>query len=183
MSDLRQVKRRRIFFIYPRFQGGVALAFVAIVFVGGTLFAWHVDRDVRQALRDAALAGHYQFRSAYDVVGAGVARDVAGLFAGTALAGAALFFLGIRRIRVGTGRIVEAFRRMEDGDLSTPADVAGPGEFAAVGRQVDEARARTREIVAGIRAEVGLLRTEPLSEEEFLARWKALKEKIGGLAP
>ncbi len=183
MNDLGQKKWRKIVFIYPRLQGGAVLAFAAVVVAAGSYFTWHIDRDVRQALWDVSLTAHYHFRSAYDVVGAAVVRHVGALLAGTALAGAALLLLGALRVRLATRRIVEAFRRMEDGDLSTPAGVTGPGEFASVGRQVDEVRARTQEIVGEVRAEVDRLRKQPLADEEFLGRWTALKEKIGRLAP
>lgn len=175
-------KRRKIVYIYPRLQGGVALAFAAVVFVGGILFSWHVGRDIRQALWDASLTGHYRFHSAYAVVGAIVIRHLAMLFAGTLLVGAALFFLGIRRIRIGTERIAEVFRISAEGDLSTPTDAPGPKELAALGKHVDTARSRTLEVIGRIRADIDLMRKEPLPDEEFLRRWEALKEKVGRVA-
>ena len=183
MTDLRPPTRRKIIFISPRFQGGAALVFAAVVVVGWALFSWRVYGDVTRALRDISLTAHYQFKSAYDVVGASVVRHLAALVAGTFLACAALFFLGIRRIRIGTERIVAAFRRSEEGDLSTPTDVPAPGEFAAVGKQIDAARARTLEVVGAIRGEIDSMRKESLPEDEFMTRWEGLKDRIGRLAP
>lgn len=175
--------RRRIVFISPRFQGGAALVFAAVVSVGWALFSWHILGDVRRALEDVSLTAHYRFRSAYDVVGTGVIRHLAALVGGTLLACVALFFLGVRRIRAGTERIVAAFLRSENGDLSTPTDVPGPGEFAAIGKQIDAARAGALEVIGAIRSEVDLMRRESLPEDGFMGRWEGLKERIGRLAP
>jgi methyl-accepting chemotaxis protein len=175
--------RRKIVFISPAFQGGAALVFAAVVAAGWALFSWHLLGDLRRALTDASLTAHYRFRSAYDIVGPGVMRHLAALVAGTLLACAALFFLGVGRIRAGAERIVAAFRRSEEGDLSTPTDVPGPGEFAAIGKQIDAARAGVLEVIDAIRGEVTLLRRETLREDEFMNRWEGLKGRIGGLAP
>ena len=183
MTALRQLKRRKIVFISPRFQGGLALAFSAAFFVGWAVFSWLVVGDVRRALQGVSLTAHYQFGSAYDVVGATVVRHLAGLFVGVLLAGIALFFLVLSRIRVGTERIVAVFRLSGEGDLSKPADAPGVAELHALGKQVDAARARTLEVIDGIRAEVDLMRKESLPEDEFMKRWEGLKETIGRLAP
>lgn len=183
MTGLQQQKRRKIVFISPRFQGGLALAFSAVVLAGWALFSWQVVGDVRQALQDVSLTAHYRFQSAYEVVGAGVIRHLAGLFAGVLLACVALFFLALRKIRTGTERIATIFRLSGEGDLSTPTDARGVGEFHTLGKQVDAARARTLEVIDGIRAEVDLMRKESLTEDEFTKRWEGLKEKIGRLAP
>ena len=183
MTALQQQKRRKIVFISPRFQGGLALAFSAVVFAGWAVFSWLLVGDVRRALQDVSLTAHYQFQSAYEVVGASVIRHLAGLFAGILLASIALFFLALRKIRVGTERVAAVFRVSGEGDLSTPTDARGVGEFHALGKQVDAARARTLEVIDGIRAEVDLMRKESLPEDEFMKRWDGLKEKIGRLAP
>lgn len=183
MTALQQQKRRKIVFISPRFQGGLALAFSAVVFVGWVLFSWDVIGEVRRALQEISLTGHYRFQSAYDIVGASVIWRLAGLFAGILLACIALFFLALRKIRIGTERIAAVFRLSGEGDLSTPTDARGVGEFHTLGKQVDAARARTLEVIEGIRAEVDLMRKESLPEDEFMKRWEGLKEKIGRLAP
>lgn len=183
MTDLRPPTRRKIIFVSSRFQGGAALLFAAVVILGWALFSWHVFGDVTRALRDVSLTAHYRFESAYDVVGESVVRHVAALAAGAFLACAALFFFGIHRIRIGTERIAAAFRRSEEGDLSTPTNIPGPGEFAAVGKQVDAARSATLEALGAIRGEIAFLRTEALPEDEFMKRWEALKDRIGRLAP
>ncbi len=183
MTALQQPSRRRIVFISPRFQGGLALVFSAVVFAGWALFSWHIIGDIRRELQDASLTAHYRFQSTYDIVGASVIRHLAGLSAGVLLACIALFLLAIRRIRIGTERIAAAFRMSGDGDLSTPTVVPGIGEFDALGKQVDAVRSRTLEVIDGIRAEVDLMRKESLAEEEFMERWRGLREKIGRLAP
>lgn len=183
MTALKKVTRRKIVFISPKFQGRLAFAFSAIVFVGWALFSWLVIDDVRQALRNVSLAGHYRFQSAYDIVGETLIRHLVGLFAGILLGGIALFFLVIRKIRIGTERIAAILRLSGEGDLSTPTDAPRVGEFDALGRQVDAARTRTLEVIDGLRAEIDLMRKASLSEGEFLKRWEGLKEKIGRLAP
>jgi len=183
MTAHQKPTRRKIVFISPGFQGRLAFAFSAIVFVGWALFSWSVIGDVRQALRDVSLTGHYRFQSAYDIVGETVIRHLAALFAGILLGGIALFFLVIRRIRIATERIAAIFRLSGEGDLSTSTDAPRIGEFDALGRQVDAARTRTLDVIDGLRGEVDLMRKEPLPEDEFLKRWEGLKEKIGRLAP
>lgn len=183
MTGSPHPKRRKIVFISPGFQGGAALVFAAVVVLGWALLSWHLVGDIRRALTEASLTAHYRFRSAYDIVAPGLVRHLAALVVGTFLACAALFFLGVSRIRVGTERIVAAFRRSEEGDLSTPTDVPGPGEFAAIGKQIDAARAEMMEVVGGIRREVDLMAKESLPEDEFMTRWEDLKGRIGRLAP
>lgn len=183
MTALQQRKRRKIVFISPLFQGGAALAFAAIVFAGAALFAFFVHRDVRQALWDASLSAHFRFVTAYDVVREPLVRDLGWLFAGTLVAGIALFVVVVRMVCSRTERIATVFRLSGEGDLSTPTGVRGPGEFPVFGRQIDAARGQTLEAIAGIRAEVELMRKESLSEEEFLRRWEGIKERIGRIAP
>jgi methyl-accepting chemotaxis protein len=175
--------RRKIVFISPRFQGGAALVFAAVVSVGWALFSWHIVGDIRRALEEMSLAPGDRFRSAYEVVGTGVIRHLAALVAGTLLACAALFFMGVGRIRAGAERMVAALRRSEEGDLSTPTDVQGPVEFAAIGKQIDAARAGALEAIGAIRSEAAFLRKEPLPDDEFMKRWEGLKGRIGRLAP
>ena len=88
-----------------------------------------------------------------------------------------------RAIDTPAERIAAVFRLSGEGDLSTPTDARGVGEFHTLGKQVDAARARTLEVIEGIRAEVDLMRKESLPEDEFMKRWEGLKEKIGRLAP
>lgn len=183
MTALQQKKRRKIVFISPLFQGGAALAFAALVLVGAALFSLFAVRDVRLALWDTALSAHFRFQSAYEIVRAPLVRDLAWLFAGTLVAGIALYFLAVRVIRIRTERIAATFRVSGEGDLSTPTDVHGPGEFPVLGKQVDAARRQTLELIDRIRAEVDFMRKESLSEEEFLKRWEGVKERIGRIAP
>lgn len=175
--------RRKTVFISPRMQGGAALVFAAVVSVGWALFSWHLLGDLGRELREIALAPGPRFRSAYDVVGPGLIRHLAALVAGTHVACAVLFFLGVGRIRSGAERIVAALRRSEEGDLSTPTNVPGPREFAEIGMRIDAARAVALELVGAIRGEAALLRKERLAEDEFMKRWEGLKGRIGELAP
>ena len=183
MTALQQKRRRKIVLISPRFQGGVALSFVVLAVAGAALFSLLVSRDVRQELWDATYSAHYLVRSAYEIAGPGVVRHVAGLFAGTLLAGIVLLFLVIHRIRAGAERIAAVFRISGEGDLSTPADAPGPGEFPVLGEQMDAARSGTLQAIGEIRAEVALMRKGSLSEEEFLKRWDGIKERLGRIAP
>lgn len=183
MTALQQKKRRRIVFISPRFQGGAALAFVALAVAGAGIFALLLARDAGQVLWDAAYSGHYRFGSAYEIAGACVARDVAGLLAGTLAAGLALFFVLAVRVRRGAERIAAVFRLSGEGDLSTPTDAPGPGEFRVLGEQIDAARSWTLQAIGEIRAEVDGMRKERLGDEEFLKRWEGLKERMGRIAP
>ncbi len=183
MTALQQKKRRKIVFISPRFQGGSALAFAGLVLAGAALFAVLVSRDVRQALWDASFFGHYRFRSAYDVAGPVLFRNLAGLFGGLLVAGVALYFVMLRRIRIGTDRIAAIFRLSGEGDLSTPTDAPGPGDFPVLGKQADAVRGRTLEEIERIRAEIDLMRKESLTDEEFQKRWEGVKERIRRIAP
>lgn len=183
MSSSPHPGRRKIVFISPRFQGGAALVFAGVVTAGWALFSWHMLGDIGRALDDIPFAPHDRVRSAYDVVGTGMIRHLAALVAGTLLVCAALFFLGVSRIRTGAERIVAAIRRSAEGDLSTPTDVPGPAEFAAIGKQIDAARAGVLEIVGAIRSEAESLRAETLPEDEFMRRWEGLKGRVGRLAP
>ncbi len=183
MTALQQKKRRRIVFISPRFQGGTALAFVVLAVAGAALVALLLARDARQVLWDAAYSGHYRIGSAYEIAGTCVARYVAALLAGTLAAGIALFFLVAWRVRRGAERIAAVFRISGEGDLSTPTDAPGPGEFPVLGEQIDTARSGTLQAIGEIRAEVAAVRGAALSEEEFLRRWSGIKERIGRIAP
>ncbi len=182
MTVLQQRKRRKIVLISPRFQGGAALAFAALVLIGAVLFCLFVSRDVGRALREASVFAHYRFRSAYDVAGPILARDLAGLFAAMAVAGIGLYSLMIRGVRIATERLAAIFRLSGEGDLSTPTDVQGPGEFPVLGKQADAARAQTLAVINEIRAEIDLMRKESLPEDEFRKRWDALKARIGRIA-
>ena len=183
MTGLQQPKRRKIVLISPNLQGGAALAFAALGLAAAAIFAVLIHRDVSEGLRNASFFAHFRFRSAYDIVHEPLARDVLGLFAATLVAGIALFFVMMRRVQAATGRIAAVFRLSGEGDLSTPTDAAGPGDFPIVGRQADAARGQTLEAIAGIRSEIEFMRKESLSEEEFLRRWEGIKERIGRIAP
>ncbi len=182
MTALQQKRRRKIVFISPKFQGGAALAFAALVILGAAIFYVLVSRNVGRELQDAAYSAHYHVRSAHDVAGPGVVRHVAALFAGTLLAGIAAFVLAILRVRAGAERIAAAFRISGEGDLSTPTDAPGPGEFPVLGEQIDAARSRTLEAIGELRAEVAAVRNGSLPEEEFLKRWDGIKERLRRIA-
>ncbi len=183
MTALQQKKRRKIVFISPMFQGGVAVAFAALAVVGAVLFSMLVFRNAGRGLAEAAFRAHYRFQSAYDVVGPVVVRHVGWLLAGTLAAGIAIVLVVAYRVRVGTERIAAVFRISGDGDLSTPTDAPGPGDFPVLGEQIDAAREGTLQAISEIRAEVDMMRKERLADEEFLKRWEGLKARMGRIAP
>lgn len=167
----------------PRFQGGVALCFAAVVFASGALFAWSFYRYARTALRVASLQGHYHFLSPQEILGGGLAGHVLALSI-FVLAGSLLVLtLLVRRIRGGAGRIAEVFRLSEEGDLSAPTEAPGLSDLTELGEKIDAARSRTLSRIREIRAEADFLRREPLAEEEFSKRWDALKAAIRRVAP
>lgn len=183
MTALQQKKRRKIVLISPLFQGGIALAFAALVVAGAAAFSVLVTRSLGRTLGEAALMAHYRFQSAYDVVGPDIVRHVGWLFAGTLAAGIALFLFVAHGVRAGAERIAAVFRISGEGDLSTPTDAPGPGDFPVLGEQIDAARSGTLRAIGEIRAEVDTMRKERLADEDFLKRWERLKERMGRIAP
>ncbi len=183
MTALQQKKRRKIVFISPVFQGGVALAFAVLIVAGAAAFYVLVTRNLARALEHASLMAHYRFHSAYDVVGPGVVRHVGWLLAGTLAVGVAAFLFVAYRVRAGAERIAAVLRISGDGDLSTPTDAPGPGDFPVLGEQIDAARSGTLQAIGAIRAEVETMRKERLADEEFFRRWETLKERMGRIAP
>ena len=180
---MRPRNRWRNILISPRFQGRVALVFAAIVLLGGVFFALLAYHDVKQALWDASMRGHYGFRTPYGIVGVSLARHLAGLFAAAFVVGAVAFLLVIRTIRNGIGGIVSSLKASAEGDLSTPTPASGMEEIAAFGRQLDEVRRTVLLKLVEIRGEAGRLAGEGPPQELFRAEWDALKRKIGEIAP
>ncbi|HWS14594.1 MAG TPA: hypothetical protein VN450_00225 [Candidatus Methylomirabilis sp.] len=175
--------RRKIHYINPRFQGGAALAFSAMIVAGGILFGGLVYRDVGQALWAAAMQGHYMMDSPYEIVRGALLWHLAGLSATVSCLGVIVFFLLVRAIRRGIGRVIEVLRASEDGDLSTPTDAPGVSEFARFGDMVDAARSDTLSRISALREEAASLATSDLPPEEFRARWNELKRTIREIAP
>lgn len=169
--------------INPRFQIGTALVFTAVVFLGGALFAWMIYRGSREAFWAASFRGHFRFDTPYQVISDQVVRQLAALFAVVAGANILTFLLFVRRIRAGITRLCEVLRMSEEGDLSTPTNAPGFRDVAIFGKRLDAAREYTLDRIREIRAEMEVLRKEPLSAEEFRRRWDGLKEKIGGIVP
>jgi len=169
--------------VNPRFQGGVALCFAAVVFAGGALFALLFHHYAKATLRVASLQGHYHFLSAYEIVGGALIPHVAVLSAGVLAASLLVLLLLVRRVRGGVGRLVEAFLISTEGDLSTPTDAPGLSGITDLGGKIDSARSRTLSQIRKIREEAEFLRSEPLSEEEFAKRWNALKAAVRKVAP
>lgn len=183
MSPFPHRSRGRTVLISPRLQIGTALVFTAVVFLGGALFAWIIYRGSREALWAASFRGHFRFDTPYQVVSDQVVRQLAALFAVVAGAGILTFLLLVRRIRAGMTRLREVLRMSGEGDLSTPTNAPGLRDVAIFGKQLDAARECTLDRIREVRAEVEVLRKEPLSAEEFRRRWAGLKEKIGGIVP
>jgi len=174
---------RRTIFVNPRFQGGVALCFAAVVFAGGALFALFFYHHSRAALRIASLQGHYLFLSPREIIGGALVRYVAVLSAGVLAASLFVLLLLVRRIRRGVGRLVEIFRVSMDGDLSSPTNATELSDIAGIGKKIDASRSRTLSRIREIGVEAKFLRSEPLPDEEFARRWDALKVSIRRIVP
>lgn len=183
MSPLPHQSRRRTVLINPRLQIGTTLLFAAVVLLSGALFAWLIYRGARETLWTASVQGHFRFDTPYQVVSDQVIRQLATLFAMVAAVGILSFLLLIRRIRAGMTRLREVFRISEEGDLSSPTNAPGLRDVAIFGEQLDAARGYTLDQIRQIRAEVEVLRKDPLSEEEFQRRWNGLKESFGRIVP
>ena len=184
MSPLRSSRiPRRTLLVNPRFQCGVALCFSMAVFAAGALFGWSFYRCATSALRIASLQAHYHFLAPYSILGDALIRHVAILSAGVLAASLFLLVLLVRRVRRGVGRLVESLRRSAQGDLSTPTEAEGLRDVVRLGTKIDAARARTLSRIHEIRAEVDVLRSEPLPEEEFERRWRELKTAFRKVAP
>jgi hypothetical protein len=175
--------RRKIRFINPRFQGGAALAVSAMVGVGGLLFGALVYRDAGNALREAAMRGHFNMGTPYGIVRDVLLFHLAGLSATVTLLTVVVFLLLLRGIRVGVGRAIAAFRASEEGDLSTPAGKGGLQEFRRFGELVDLTRASALSQVAALREEAAALAACDLPAEAFRSRWEELKRKMREVAP
>ncbi|MHB1013359.1 MAG: hypothetical protein ACYC37_10710 [Desulfobacteria bacterium] len=175
--------RPRIRYISPRFQGPAALAFSAIIAIGGAIFWKLVDGEFRWVFPRAAIRGHYTFGSAYDIVRDLLEWHLAGLFVGVFLAGALLVLLLVAATRHGIGKAVDSLRASADGDLSTPTGTGPIGEFDRFGEKIDAARSDTLATVREIRSETAALATGGISPEEFRLRWDKLKQRMRGIAP
>ncbi len=178
----RHIHRRTIF-INPRFQVGVAFCFAVVVIASSALFGWSFYRYAKGALRVASLHGHYHFRFPYEIVGGALVRKLAALSAGGTAAGFLVFLLILRRVRQGVGRLVDAFRRSAEGDLSTPTEARGILDVTDLGRKIDASRSRTHSLIREAREEADILRKDPLPDEEFARRWDALKQTLQRIAP
>lgn len=183
MSSLSPHNRRRTVLVIPRLQVGVPLVFSAVVLLGGALFAWLTYRGAREALWAASLQGHFRFETPYEIVSKEMVRQLAALFVAVVLASIAAFLLIVRRIRAGMLRLVETLRMSGEGDLSTPTNAPGLRDVAIFGNQLDAIRGHTLGQIGEIREEIGILRKEPLSPEEFQLRWDRLKDAIGRIVP
>jgi len=183
MTPLPHQNRRRTVLINPRLQIGTALVFTAVVFLGGALFAWVMYRGSREALWAASIQGHFRFDTPYQIVSDQMVRQLITLFAVVAVAGILTFLLLIQRIRAGMIRLRTVLRMSGEGDLSSPTNAPGLQDVAIFGKQLDSAREYTLGQILEIRAEVEILRKEPLSPEEFQERWDRVKEKIGRVVP
>ena len=183
MSPLPYRSRRRTVLVSPRLQIGTALVFSAVVLLGGALFAWFLYRGSREALWAASFQGHFRGGTPYEILSGQVVRQLAVLFAAVTAAAVAAFVLLVLRIRAGMARLTEVLRMSGEGDLSSPANAPGLREVAIFGTQLDAVRSHTLGQIGEIREEVGVLRKEPFSPEEFQLRWDRLKVAIGRIVP
>ncbi len=174
--------RRKIHYINPRFQGGAALAFSAMIVAGGILWGGLVYRDLGKTLWAAAMQGHYLMETPYEIARDALLWHLAGLSATVSFLGAVVFIFLVRAVRAGVERVIEVFRASEDGDLSTPTSARGLTELARFGDLVDGARSDTLSRIVALREEAASLAASGLPSEEFHARWKELKRKIREVA-
>lgn len=175
--------RRKIRYVNPRFQGGAALLFAAVIGAGGTVFGILAEKTLRNTLLAAALRGHYTMRSAFEIVREPLAGYLAVLFAGIFLSAALLFLVLAGAARRGIEGVVRTLRASADRDLSTPTRVRGFSEAARLGGEIDGARGETLVSLRSIRAEALDLAGGGAPAEEFRLRWDALKQRIRGIAP
>ena len=175
--------RRKIRYINPRFQGGAALAFAAMIVAGGILFGGLVYRDLGRAVWAAAMQGHYLMENPYEIVRDALLWHRAGLSATVTCLGVIVFLFLVRAIRRGIGRVIEMLLAVEGGDLSTPTDARGLTELARFGERVDAARAHTLSRIVALREEAASLAASGLPPEEFRSRWDGFKRKIRMVAP
>ncbi|MCL5885147.1 MAG: hypothetical protein M1377_07405 [Deltaproteobacteria bacterium] len=175
--------RRKIHYINPRFQGGAALVVSAMVVAGGVLFGVLVYRDVGDALREAAMRGHFIMETPYEIVRDALLWHLAGLSATVSCLAVIVFLLLVKAVRIGVGRAIEAFGASEKGDLSTPTDARGLKEFRRFGELVDLTRTNALLRIAALREEAASLAACGLPAEAFRPRWEELKRKIREVAP
>jgi hypothetical protein len=174
---------RKIYYVNPRLQGGVALLFAAIVAAGGAFFGFSLLGELRAALGNAALQGHYALGSPYEVVRQTVVSHLVALFLGVSLVGTAAFLLVVRTTERGLERVIAVLRVSVDGDLSTPARAPGLPEIARFGEQMDLIRTATLSQVEELRGDVAQLAQDGASADDFRLRWDMLKQKIRRIAP
>jgi len=175
--------RRNIRYVNPRYQGGAALMFAAVIVATGTAFGRMVYLELGERLRTFALRGHYPVKTPYEVVREPLAWHIAGLLAGVLLLGTAAFLLFMWATRRGVRHVVETLRRSAEGDLSTPTGSPGLKEFVRLGKEFDGARADLLEELREVRSEAASLASGGIPPDEFHARWDGLKQRIRGIAP
>jgi len=178
-----QPRRTGIRYVSPRFQGPAVLAFAAIIAAGGAIFWKLVDSEFQRVFLHAAIRGHYEFDSAYDIVRDLLAWHLAGLFVGVFLTGSVLVLLLVAATRHGIGKAVDSLRASAEGVLSTPTGTGSIGEFDRFGKKIDAARSETFASVLKIRSEAAALAAGGISPEEFRLRWDELKHRIRRIAP
>lgn len=175
--------RRRNRVVNPRIQGRAAVVIAAVVLAAGSLIALLLFRDLREALWDASISGHFPFPAPFRIVRDILVRMLLVLFAFVFAGGSLAFLWCMRRIRRGISRLVETFEASARGDLSSPTDLRNIPEFLDFGAVVDGVRSQTFALIGEVRREAEAMRTGSLDPEEFEERWDALKERIGRIAP
>jgi len=174
---------RRSRLVNPKLQGASAVLVAVVVLAAGSLVGFLLLRDIRQALGTAASSGHFGFQTPFPIVSGILVRWLLVLFAFVFAGGSLVFLWSLRRIRKGISRLVEAFERSEEGDLSSATVAPGFEEIVDCGAEIDEVRAHTLALIGEVREEVAAMRSSVLSEEEFERRWDALKGKIVRVVP
>lgn len=175
--------RRRNRVVNPRIQGRAAVVIAAVVLAAGSLIALLLFRDLREALWDASISGHFLFPAPFRIVRDILVPFLIALFVLVFAGGSLAFLWCMRRIRNGISRLVETLEASARGDLSSPTDLADIPEFLDIGKMVDGVRSQTFALIGEARKEAEAIRTGSLPPEEFTVRWDTLKERIGRIAP
>ena len=175
--------RRRTRLVNPKLQGGAAIPLIAVVTAAGTLSGVLLFTDIRQAMMDAAIGGHYRFSTPFQIVNGILAWHLLALFSIVFGGGSLAFLWYVRRVRSEISRMTDSFDAAVQGDLSSPAKVRGFRGLSDFGREIDEIRSHTLGQVEEVRREAQAMRRSGMSQTEFENRWEALKETIGRIVP
>lgn len=159
------------------------MCFTLAIFAVAALVAWCFHKSAGNSLVAVSYQGHYEFHNPYEIIGEDMAGKLAFLFLGSAAACLLLFLVLVRRIRSGVERLVRAFLRSAEGDLSSPTSARGPRDIVSLCTRLDAYRSQTLSQIDAIRTEAADLKNAQPPPDEFARRWDALKRSIRTVAP